>query len=192
MTRVDPLAAAVFILAAFTLAGAAQTAWFTTSISRAFAVPLDAGLRFRGRRLLGSNKTVRGFVVMVPAAAAAFALLAALAADAAQVWLWPVPPTSYALLGAWAGFGFMAGELPNSFLKRQLDIAPGSAATGGFATTAHFVLDRLDSGIGMLSALSVAVEVPWLTWVYVLLIGPFIHWSFSLVMFRLGLKQRAA
>jgi hypothetical protein len=29
-------------------------------------------------------------------------------------------------------------------------------------------------------------------WIYVLLIGPAIHWSFSLVLFRLGLKQRAA
>jgi hypothetical protein len=34
--------------------------------------------------------------------------------------------------------------------------------------------------------------VPWLTWAYVLLVGPLVHWSFSVVMFRLGLKQRAA
>jgi hypothetical protein len=31
-----------------------------------------------------------------------------------------------------------------------------------------------------------------LTWVYVLMLGPFIHWSFSVMLFRLGLKQRAA
>jgi hypothetical protein len=86
----------------------------------------------------------------------------------------------------------MAGELPNSFLKRQLDVAPGAAGRNRTTGLAHFTLDRVDSGIGMLAALSLVVEVPWLTWVYVLLIGPFIHWSFSLVMFRLGLKQRAA
>ena len=192
MTRVDPLAAALFLLAAFTLAGIAQTAWFAAPASRLFAVPLDGGLRFRGRRVFGANKTVRGFVVMVPAAGAAFALIAAVAADAAHAWLWPLPLFSYALLGAWAGFGFMAGELPNSFLKRQLDVPPGAAARNRTAGLAHFTLDRLDSGIGMLAALSLVVEVPWLTWMYVLLIGPFIHWSFSLVMFRLGLKQRAA
>jgi hypothetical protein len=192
VTRVDPLAAAVFLLAAFTLAGAAQTAWFAAPISRVFAVPLDGGSRFRGRRLFGANKTVRGFVVMLPATAAAFVLLAALAADAARAWLWSISPGSYAWLGAWAGFGFMAGELPNSFLKRQLDIAPGSGPDVRVAAAGHFILDRLDSGIGMLAALSLVVEVPWLTWAYVLLVGPFIHWSFSLVMFRLGLKQRAA
>jgi hypothetical protein len=192
VTRVDPLALAVFLLAAFSLAGAAQTAWFTSSVSRSFAIPLDGGLCFRSRRIFGANKTVRGFIVMVPAAGAAFALLASLAADATHAWLWPVSRSSYALIGAFAGLGFMAGELPNSFLKRQLGIEPGAAPRNGFATVLHFALDRLDSGLGMLTALSVAVEVPWLTWVYVLTAGSLIHWSFSVLMFRLGLKQRAA
>ena len=192
MTRVDPLAAAVFLVSAFSLAGAAQTAWFATPISRAFAIPLDGGFRLRGRRLFGANKTVRGLVVMVPAAAAAFALLAAAAEDAARAWLWPISLGSYAWLGAWAAVGFMAGELPNSLLKRQLDIAPGARPEGRGAALGHFILDRLDSGIGMLAALALLVEVPWLTWAYVLLVGPLVHWSFSVVMFRLGLKQRAA
>jgi hypothetical protein len=192
VTRVDPQAAAVFIVTAFTLAGIAQTAWFATPWSHGFAVPLDGGLRIRGRRLFGDNKTLRGFVMMVPAASAAFVLLSAAAADAAHAWLWPLSPASYAWLGAWAGFGFMAGELPNSFLKRQLDVEPGGAPGGGVALAAQFVLDRFDSGIGMLTALALVVEVPWLTWLYVLLGGSFIHWSFSVVMFRLGLKQRAA
>ena len=192
VTRVDPQAAALFLLAAFTLAGVAQTAWFRSPISRAFAVPLDGGLRIRGRRLFGPHKTLRGFVIMLPAAAAAFALLSFSAADAANAWLWRIPPAGYALLGAWAGCGFMAGELPNSLLKRQLDIAPGSIPQRPLAAALHFLLDRFDSGVGMLAALSLAVEVPWLTWVYVLLIGPFIHWAFSVVMFRLGLKGRPA
>ena len=192
MTRVDPLAAAMFILAAFTLAGAAQTAWFAAPQSRAFAFPLDGGATVRGRRIFGPNKTLRGFVVMVPAAACSFVALAFVASDAVRQLLWPMPLAGYALLGAWAGIGFMAGELPNSFLKRQLDIAPGEAPRGRVATIAHFIVDRIDSGIGMLAALSLAVEVPALTWAYVLLVGPFIHWSFSAVMFRLGLKRRAA
>ena len=75
MTRVDSAAAALFILAAFTLAGAAQTVWFAAPQSRAFALPLDGGATLRGRRIFGSNKTLRGFVVMVPAAGFAFAAL---------------------------------------------------------------------------------------------------------------------
>jgi hypothetical protein len=127
----------------------------------------------------------------VPAAGLAFALLATLAADALPRALWPLSPVEYLLLGTWAGFGFMAGELPNSFLKRQLDIEPGGAAAG-WRGVLHFLLDRFDSGFGMLAALALVVHVPWLTWMYVLLLGPFIHWSFSFVILRLGLKGRAA
>ena len=186
----DPIACGVFLLAAFTLAGAAQTAWFTMPASRRFAYPLDAGLRLRGKRLFGANKTLRGFVVMVPACAAAFALLGSAAPG--LVGLWDLSPLSYAALGALAGFGFMAGELPNSFVKRQLDIAPGRASRGPAASSVQFLVDRLDSGLGMLVVVSLAVPTPWTTWAVVLLVGPAIHWTFSVVMFRLGLKARPA
>jgi CDP-2,3-bis-(O-geranylgeranyl)-sn-glycerol synthase len=182
----DAVTCAIFLLLAFTLAGFAQTAWFRHPWSRACAAPIDGGLTLRGRRLFGDNKTLRGFVVMVPAAAAAFALLSTV------MRVWPLSMPQYALLGAWAGLGFMAGELPNSFVKRQLDIAPGHAAGSVVATAMHFLIDRIDSGIGMLAALAVVVPVPWQTWAIVLLVGPAIHWSFSLLMFRLGVKARAA
>lgn len=191
MSRIDPIACAGFLLAAFVLAGIAQTAWFGARLSRAFAMPLDGGLTLRGRRIFGDNKTLRGLVVMVPAAAMAFALLASIT-DATSAGLWPLSIASYAALGAWAGAGFMAGELPNSFVKRQLGIPPGQPASGPVPSASQFLVDRVDSGFGMLIAMSVAVPVPWLTWALVLLIGPFIHWSFSVLMFRLGIKPRPA
>ena len=190
MAAFDPLAGAVFLLVAFMLAGAAQTAWFANRRSHAFLVPLDGGLTWRGRRLFGPNKTIRGFIVMMPAAAFAFALLALAAPRGTG--LWTLTGVEYAALGAWAAFGFMAGELPNSFLKRQLDVPPGAAATGPLAKGFQFLFDRLDSGVGMLAAVSLVVPTPWTTWAIVLLIGPFIHWSFSFVMFRLGIKPRPA
>jgi hypothetical protein len=36
-------------------------------------------------------------------------------------------------LGVCAGFGFMAGELPNSFVKRQLGIRPGERYASSLA-----------------------------------------------------------
>lgn len=192
MTPLNPAACALFLLTAFTLAGVAQTAWFASPASRAFTRPLDGGLRFRRRRLFGANKTMRGFVVVVPAGAAAFALLAAATGDPGRAGLWPLSPATYALLGAWAAFGFMAGELPNSFVKRQVNIPPGDAPRSRTWTIVQFVVDRLDSGMGMLAAVSLAVPAPALVWLYVLLIGPAIHWLFSVVLFRLGLKLRAA
>jgi CDP-2,3-bis-(O-geranylgeranyl)-sn-glycerol synthase len=192
MTAIDPVACVWFLLAAFVIAGTAQTAWFRSPSSRRFAQPLDAGLTLRGRRLFGENKTLRGFVVMVPASAAAFALLAMLAGDPPALGLWPLSIPGYAMAGAVAGLGFMAGELPNSFVKRQLDIMPGDAPRRPIASVCQFAVDRLDSGIGMLVALNLLVAVPWRTAAVVLVVGPFIHWTFSVVMFHLGLKPRPA
>jgi hypothetical protein len=185
----DPVAAAAFLLGAFVLAGAAQTAWFASSLSQRFKVPIDGGLTFRGRRILGEHKTLRGFVVMVPAAAASFTVLAAWLGTSR---LWPLSLGAYASLGAVAGFGFMAGELPNSFVKRQIGIAPGMGATGPIRSAAQFAIDRLDSGLGMLCAVRLLVPLSPMTWALVLLAGPPLHWMFSVLMFRLGLKARPA
>jgi CDP-2,3-bis-(O-geranylgeranyl)-sn-glycerol synthase len=191
-TTLNPVACGWFLVLAFVLAGMAQTAWFTSSVSRRFAQPLDAGAMLRGRRLFGSNKTWRGFVVMVPAPAVSFALLAGFAGDPAPLGLWRLSIGGYAAAGAIAGFGFMAGELPNSFIKRQLDITPGNASRGPLAYACQFAIDRLDSAIGMLLALRLVVAVPWQTAALVLIVGPFIHWTFSALMYRLGLKPRLA
>jgi CDP-diglyceride synthetase len=191
----EALARALFIVVAFVLAGLAHSAWLGSRWSRALLIPLDGGLRVRGRRVFGDNKTVRGFVVMIPAAAFAFwALSAVLSAAAPSVAssLWAISSREYAVLGAWAGLGFMLGELPNSFIKRQLDVAPGQAPRGRTAALFSFVVDRLDSIIGMLLAITLVVPTPWLTWLFVILIGPAIHLAFSVLLYRLGVKERAA
>jgi CDP-archaeol synthase len=193
MPHIDPFACALFLMSAFVLAGFAQLAWFATAASQNFAVPLDGGRTLGDRPILGAHKTLRGFVVMVPAAAVAFALVARVAgAGDADSGLWPLTWLQYALLGAWAGFGFMAGELPNSFAKRQLGIAPGAAVRHPIGQVWQFVFDRLDSGIGMLLATSLLVPIRWQTWALVLSIGPLLHWSFSVLLFRLRLKARPA
>ncbi len=188
----SPVACAWFLIAAFVIAGMAQTAWFATPMSRRFAWPVDCGATFRGRRVFGANKTVRGFVVMVPAAALAFVLVASLIGNPAAAGLWPLSIPGYALLGACAGLGFMAGELPNSFIKRQFDVGPGARARNPFVAAIQFFVDRIDSGIGMLAAVSLVAATPAMTWLLVLLIGPTFHWAFSVLMFYLGLKARPA
>lgn len=194
--QIDPGAAALFLMAAFVLAGCAQVAWLASRWSHALSMPLDGGRTFRGQRIFGANKTLRGIVVMVPAAAAAFSIVAqavaAVAGAPEAAGLWPLSATEYAVLGAWAGLGFMLGELPNSFVKRQLGIAPGAIATHPVAAFWQFAIDRIDSGLGMLIALSVAVPTPWQTWALVLFIGWALHWSFSVVLFRLRVKPRPA
>ena len=189
MSAPDPFRCAAFLVLAFCLAGVAQALWLRSALSARLGVPLDGHRTLRGRRLLGDNKTWRGFVVMVPAVGAAFWLLHLLGVFGH---LWPLSAGGYGLLGCWVGFGFMAGELPNSFLKRQLGIAPGAAPDHPLGRPVCFLLDRLDSLAGGCLALGLVVRTPLLTWLYLLLVAPAIHWSFSLLLFHFGVKARPA
>lgn len=121
----------------------------------ALALPLDGGRSWRGHRLFGDNKTWRGVVVMIGAGALIGAVQGALGGGAlAQVsalgdtWLVAPTPVGYALQygGAHAllGLGYALGELPNSFLKRQLAIAPGTTGAG-LVGAVFFLLDQADS-----------------------------------------------
>jgi CDP-2,3-bis-(O-geranylgeranyl)-sn-glycerol synthase len=113
-------------------------------------LPLDAGATFRGRRVFGANKTWRGAVVTITTMTLASMVLAAL-----HDCCWNLPlltPFAISHPVAWGlllGTGYIAGELPNSFTKRQLGIAPGAAGQGA-AGRVFWVIDQLDSLAGML------------------------------------------
>lgn len=194
MTQIDPLACALYLIVALSLAGLLHSAWLRSAASRRLAIPLDGGRTLRGRRILGDNKTVRGFVVMVPATALTFMIVAAVpwTSPGGALAIWPLTSSGYAALGTLAGLGFMLGELPNSFVKRQLGVGPGEPPRGRAAALLSFVVDRLDSIVGMLIAVGLMVPVPAWTWAYMLVIGPIVHFSFSALLHRLGVKARAA
>lgn len=180
-----------FVVCAFVPVAIAQTIWFSSPFSKKFSLPLDLGKKFRGRRILGDHKTTRGFIIFVPLASVAFFLLhqLLLAFDVELAGLvWQLKPGGYALLGLLAGLGFMLGELPNSFIKRQLGIAPGEMAAGRPGRFLQRLADRLDSTVGMLLAMSLMVEIPWQMWLYLIVVGPAVHLAFSRLLTRYGLK----
>lgn len=119
------------------------------------ATPLDGGRCWRGRRIFGDNKTWRGVLVMIGAGALGGAAQGALGGTPlasvsalGDVWLLDETPLGYALqygaAHALFGFGYALGELPNSLLKRQIDIAPGKAGAGLLGAF-FLLLDQADS-----------------------------------------------
>ena len=191
----DPLAIALLIITAFIGSGVVHVIWLRHPLSKRFQIPLDRGRKFRGRRILGDNKTVRGLMAIIPATGATFLGLALLRPGLPPSFaegLWELPVWSYAGLGLLAGIGFMAGELPNSFVKRQLGIAPGDAPTSLPLRLATGLFDRIDSIFGVLLVLTLVVPVPWKTWLYVLLLGPGIHFLFSASLYWFRVKERPA
>lgn len=87
--------------------------------------PLDGGATLGGRRVFGDNKTWRGAIVMLTGVVLTTALL--------SLWprYWHHLPAGIQDAGPWVygvllGLGVVIGELPNSFLKRRLGVAPGA------------------------------------------------------------------
>jgi len=189
----DSLSLAVFLLIAMSIAGFVHVAWLRWAQADVLLTPVDFGAHYRGRRLFGDHKRLRGFIALPLAAAGAFALTAALReqlpAPLAES-LWNLSIVRYAAIGFAAGLGFMLAELPNSFLKRQLGVAPGQLPASGWPRLICPLLDRFDSAFGVLIAVSLLVPLPAMTWLWVLLMGPGLHALFSVLLFWLGVKER--
>ena len=176
------------------LGGLVHVYWLKLATAHALTRPIDCGWTFRGRRLLGDNKTIRGLLVMPLAATGSFAAFG-WSHEFLPRWLsegmWIMPVGQYALLGGAAGLAFMLAELPNSFLKRQLDVEPGQMPGRGWARVVCPLLDRFDSVLGVLIVVSLLAPTPVVTWVWILILGPGVHALFSALLYRLGVKERA-
>jgi hypothetical protein len=146
-------------------------------------VPLDGGATWRGRRIFGDNKTVRGAVVMIGVATAAAALQGVVRVPSLEYFDYGT--ANLPLLGLLMGIGFVVGELPNSFIKRQLDVAPGA-----HAGIVHTLADQLDSVIGALLTLSLVWVAPLRVWVVALVMGTGLHVAVNGIFVLLGVKRR--
>jgi hypothetical protein len=128
----------------------------------ALRVPIDGGRTLGGQPIFGPNKTWRGVAFMIIATA----LLGA--AQGAALGAWAARSEAacldfaaagggslalgYAAVNAVLGLGYALGELPNSFLKRRIDIKPGKTGAGTLGVV-FFLIDQADSVVyGLLLA----------------------------------------
>jgi CDP-2,3-bis-(O-geranylgeranyl)-sn-glycerol synthase len=83
-----------------------------------WGTPLDFGASYKGSRILGQNKTVRGVV---------FGTLLALVAGYIIIRSYSLPyaDSTYVLGAALMGLGALLGDATESFLKRRRGIKPG-------------------------------------------------------------------
>ena len=155
--------------------------------------PLDFGRRFKGRRIFGDHKTFRAPVVYV-----VFCTLGTMTqawlqgrGDLPQ-WLFLVDYEAEGLLvGALMGLGMAVGELPNSFLKRQLDVAPGKRRRG-LLGLAFFLVDQVDLAIGIWVFLFLLVRPSLLLVAWSFLLTLVLHMAVSTVGYLLGMRETIA
>jgi CDP-archaeol synthase len=109
---------------------------------RGLATPIE-------RTWFGENKTYRGLICVALGTAVGFVVIAPrflLLAGEHRA-------TKLILLGLLVGTAAMLAELPNSFLKRRIGIAPGSQARGIRGVAFH-VLDQIDVVFGAWAVLA--------------------------------------
>jgi len=156
---------------------------------RMLAVSIDRGARFRGRPVFGPNKTWRGVVAVALGAAGGYCLQAAwpqLQAPGLRTFSIP----GLAALGFAVGAAAMVGELGNSFLKRQLDIAPGEPGTGP-GTIFFYLLDQVDFLAGAWLVLCSWAPPTLLRVFWSILFVVVVHQLVSLLGARLGMRASA-
>ena len=152
--------------------------------------PLDLGLNFRGRRIFGDHKTWRGLVINVVFCTIG-AIIQALLQNRGYLpeWLLLLDYKRYGyLVGILLGLGMTAGELPNSLIKRQLQIPPGKGKRG-FLGLAFFLFDQVDLTIGIWIFLLFLVRPSLLLVLCSFPITIVLHLTISIVSYLLGVRK---
>jgi hypothetical protein len=169
-------------------------------------IPLDGGRTLGGRPIFGANKTWRGVLFMVLVAGvigalqglvggawaersgyacidfgAVGALVGAPRGTAALV-------AGYALVNLVLGLGYILGELPNSFIKRRIDIAPGKGGAG-WVGKLFFVVDQLDSALAALFLGALFFPLGWRIVVVGALCFALLHFAVTGLLFLARIKR---
>lgn len=162
--------------------------WFSSLVR-----PIDGGKTFRGKRIFGENKTYRGIVMTGLGTALGFTLQAVVFhrwETFQKLELLDYSGAGIVFLGLLTGAVAMLGELPNSFIKRQIDIAPG-ATTGGVLNLLFYILDQIDYLPGVWIVFSFFTNVTLQRVIFSAVFLFITHQIISLLGFWLGMRKTA-
>ena len=182
---------ATWLVLPVVLGGLGHVAVLKTNVLSSLAVPIDNGARLRGRPVFGENKTWRGIALMTGLTALTSGAQAALARR--NRWTSALDVLQSARVNAWltgalCGLTYCLAELPNSFVKRQLGIAPGARATR--ASRLQYVVDQADSVAGCLVALSVLYRAAARELITAFALGITVHIGIDQLIYAIGVKSR--
>lgn len=157
--------------------------------------PIDGNLHLKdGKRLFGDNKTWIGFFSMIVFCCMAqitegVVLKIAGMTDRNEFYLCNENTPLYnIMIGILLGFAYMLFELPNSFIKRRLDIPAGKTIKGGRGLF-FFLFDQIDSLIGVMLILYIVSEISIAKYLLYVLLGGFTHISVNAVLYAFKIRK---
>jgi len=154
--------------------------------------PVDLEATFRGRRIFGDNKMLRGFIIMPVGTFLSVLIIGHLITRIGVsvdnlIFDYTFAGSYKALL---YGLAYSAGELPNSFIKRQLGIAPGMRANSKHVRDLFDFFDKADSLLFCSVTLLLIYKISPIYVIGSFIIGLFFHFLTDFVMIRSGLKHK--
>ena len=186
-------AQATFFTLPFVLTGLVHIAIIKYGLLKQLeCIQLDGGLTINRRPIFGKNKTLRGAVTVIFSTTAFFVLEGVAARNSsfiANVVLVDNNVIVSAGWGALLGLGCILGELPNSFLKRRLNIEPGAESRNASLRVFFWVWDQVDSVFGVIILARLYWKPSWRMLMTLFVFALVIHPIGAALMVRLGLKQ---
>lgn len=160
-------------------------AFFSSKIPyiRNLSYPVDFYKKIKGKRILGSHKTIRGFIV---------GILIAIITVYLQIFLYKqsaylreiifidyntIDPVFFGFL---CGFGSLAGDAVKSFFKRQQGIRPGQS---------WFPYDQIDQILGGIVCTWFYLPLSIVDYFFIFLVWFLIHPFFTFLGYILRLKR---
>jgi CDP-diglyceride synthetase len=138
-------------------------------------------------RYYGANKTWRGIVVMLLATIPG-TYLAALLEPAIGSLLVSLEGVNLWLFALALGLGYVIPELPNSYIKRRLNIKPGERSEKNAFLFAF--MDQADSAVGCIIVYWIVLSPPLSVMVWMVLLGPIVHAVVNVTLFSIGLRKQ--
>ena len=179
------LLAAIWLFLPAGLANMAPVLANNVPLLKRFTQPLDGGKTFRGKRIFGSHKTLRGLLAGILMGA----LVGLVQYGVYMIFSWPddkLVPLDYGSLSivgvaAALGFGAIAGDAIKSFFKRQVGIAPGHN---------WFFFDQVDYLVGSMLTSLLFFQLPLASYLFVLCIGLVLHPVVNVISWLLHLQDK--
>ena len=196
MPRPAALIRDIYVTAMPVILGGVSNMVFTkTPLYKNHRAPMDGGRTWRdGRRILGDNKTWIGFASMTALTAVSQVGWGALCDRCglnAMHDLYRVRKNTLRLnlvTGTLYGLAYAACELPNSFVKRRLDIRPGKTERGAVGKV-FFVVDQIDFLLGVFLVLKAFSGISWARYLQYICVGAGTHVGVNLALYKLHIRK---
>lgn len=165
-------------------------------------IPIDRGRMLSGRRILGDHKTWRGVIVMTLFGGLFGALVGCTGGPWAQSsgvaplaydvvgggHTAPSLALGYAIINAVLGLAYVIGELPNSIIKRRLDV-PSGKTPRGMRGLFFLLVDQADSALAVLLTAVLLFGLSWHTFAVGMVSLPLLHFVFNVLLYAFRIRR---